>query len=172
MIVRNRIWEEVKEADVFLRCASEYAAVQRKIKFGYKVAIPVLAALIALFAKLNMPNYVFWSAILIFASSIIKSFCTQIVLPDKDIDRLEALGVEFEKHRIKDEDLMTKLDNKEITDIEALEELKRRNSDYGKKKSELNMLVLWIPSWVNKHLQAKSEEYLLRVYYNQYDNNE
>lgn len=51
MIVRNKIWEEIKEADVFYRCAIEYASVQRQILFFYKVAIPVLAALCALFAN-------------------------------------------------------------------------------------------------------------------------
>ena len=172
MFVRNRVWEVVKEADVFFRCASKYASVQRQIRFGYKVAIPILAALIALFTKLNMPNYVFWSAVLIFVSSIIKSFCTQVVLPDKDIDRLELIGTEFEKHRIRDEELMEKLDNGEISDKEAIEELKKHSSNYGKKKSELNKLVLWIPFWVKKRLQKESDEYLLRVHYNQYDNNE
>ena len=85
MIIRNKIWDEIKEADVFSRCARRYASVQRKIQFVYKIAIPVLAALCALFTKLNMPNYTFWSAVLICLSTILKSVFTQIILSEKDI---------------------------------------------------------------------------------------
>ena len=85
MIIRNKIWDEIKEADIFSRCARRYASVQRKIQFVYKIAIPVLAALCALFSKLNMPNYTFWSAVLICLSTILKSFFTQIILSEKDI---------------------------------------------------------------------------------------
>ena len=35
MVVRNKIWDEIKEADVFSRCAMRYASVQRKIQFAY-----------------------------------------------------------------------------------------------------------------------------------------
>jgi hypothetical protein len=168
MIVRNKIWEEIKEADVFYRCAIEYASVQRQFFFFYKVAIPVLAALCALFAKLEMPSFTFWSAILIFVSSILKTFCTQIILPDKIIEQLDKLGVDFESYRVKDEKLMEELDNDKITDEDAIKELNKHNSDYCKKKSELNKLVLWIPFWIKKRLRMSSEEYLLRVHHNQY----
>lgn len=100
MIVRNKIWEEIKEADVFYRCAIEYASVQRQIKFAYKIAIPLLAALCVLFTKLEMPNYTLWSAILIFVSSVLKAFCTQIILSDKNIEQLDKLGVDFESYRV------------------------------------------------------------------------
>lgn len=170
MIVRNKIWEEIKEADVFYRCAIEYASLQRQISFSYKFAIPVIAALCALFAKLEMPDFTFWSAILIFASSVVKSFCTQIILPEKNIEALDQLGIDFERYRDKDEKLMEKFDNEEITDEEVIKELDKHNSDFYKKKSELNKLVLWIPFWKKKQLQKISDNYLLRVHHNQYNN--
>lgn len=115
-----------------------------------------------------MPNYTFWSAILIFVSSILKTFCTQIILPDKNIEKLDKLGVDFENYRLKDEKLMEELDNDKITDEDVIKELNKHNSDYCKKKSELNKLVLWIPFWIKKRLQMSSEEYLLRVHHNKY----
>lgn len=168
MITRNKIWDEIKEADVFSRCAMRYASVQRKIQFAYKIAIPVLAALCALFSKLNMPNYTFWSAVLICLSTILKSFFTQIILSEKDIEKLDKLGVEFENFRTKFEDLMRKLDNNEISDYEASNIIDKQQSTYSKKKSELNKLILWIPSWINNRLQKESEEYLKGIHYNQY----
>jgi hypothetical protein len=168
MITRNKIWDEIKEADVFSRCAMRYASVQRKIQFAYKIAIPVLAALCALFSKLNMPNYTFWSAVLICLSTILKSFFTQIILSEKDIEKLDKLGVEFENFRTKYEDLMRKLDNNEISDYEASNIIDKQQSTYSKKKSELNKLILWIPSWINNRLQKESEEYLKGIHYNQY----
>ena len=168
MIVRNKIWEEIKEADVFYRCAIEYASLQRQILFAYKVTIPVLAALCALFAKLEIPSFTFWTAILIFVSSFLKTFCTQIILPDRDIEKLDKLGVDFEQYRVKDEKLLEELDNDKITDEDVIKELNKHNSDYCKKKSELNKLVLWIPFWIKKRLRMSSEEYLLRVHHNQY----
>ena len=169
MIVRNKVWEEIKEADVFYRCAVEYASVQRQILFAYNVTIPVIAALCALFAKLRMPNWTFWSALIICISSVLKTFFTQIILPEKDIDRLDKLGVDFENYRVKDEKMMEELDNMETTDEIVLKELNRHNSDFCKKKAELNKLVLWIPSWVKNRQQKDSEEYLLRVHHNQYN---
>lgn len=168
MITRNKIWDEIKDADVFSRCAMRYASVQRKIQFAYKIAIPVLAALCALFSKLNMPNYTFWSAVLICLSTILKSFFTQIILSEKDIEKLDKLGVEFENFRTKYEDLMRKLDNNEISDYEASNIIDKQQSTYSKKKSELNKLILWIPSWINNRLQKESEEYLKGIHYNQY----
>lgn len=169
MMIRNKIWEEIKEADVFYRCAIDYSSVQRKVLFSYKLAIPSLAALCALFAKLEMPNHTFWLAILIFVSSILKAFFTQIILPEKSIDALDKLGGDFENYRNNFEKLMEEYDNEKITDEDVIKELKKHNSDYIKKKSELNQLVLWIPSWKNKQFQKDSEEYLLRVHHNQYD---
>lgn len=169
MIVRNKIWEEIKEADVFSRCAVEYASLQRQILFAYKVAIPILAASCALFAKLGMPNWTFWSAVIICISSILKTFFTQIILPEKDLDRLDKLGVDFENYRVTDEKMMEELDNMKTTDEIVLKVLNRHNSEYCKKKAELNKLVLWIPSWVKNRLQKDSEEYLLRVHHNQYN---
>lgn len=168
MIVRNKIWEEIKEADVFSRSAIKYASLQRIIKFLYKVAIPILAALCALFAKLEMPSFTFWSAILIFVSSILKTFCTQIILPDNKIEELDKLGVVFENYRIKDEILMEELDNNKKTDEDVIRELNKHNPDFCKNKSELNKLILWIPFWIKKQLRTSSDEYLLRVHYNQY----
>ncbi len=168
MITRNKIWDEIKEADVFSRCAMRYASAQRKIQFVYKIAIPVLAALCALFTKLNMPNYTFWSAVLICLSTILKSVFTQIILSEKDIERLDKLGVEFENFRTKYEDLMRKLDNKEISDNEASNVIDKQQSIYSKKKSELNKLVLWIPFWKKRRLQKESEEYLKGIHFNQY----
>lgn len=168
MIIRNKIWDEIKEADVFSRCAMRYASVQRKIQFAYKVVIPVLAALCALFTKLNMPNYTFWSAVLICFSTILKSFCTQIILSEKDIEKLDKLGVDFENFRTKYEDLMRKLDNKEISENEASNVIDKQQSIYSKKKSELNKLILWIPFWKKRRLQKESEEYLKGIHFNQY----
>ena len=168
MIIRNKIWEEIEEADVFFRCAREYASVQRQIKFAYKIAIPLLAALCVLFTKLEMPNYTFWSAILIFVSSVLKSFCTQIILSEKDIDRLDELGIEFENCRLDYENIMEKLDNEEISEEKAKEELNKYSQNYIRMKADLNKLILWIPFWVKKLLQKESEDYLLRVHHNQY----
>ncbi len=168
MVVRNKIWDEIKEADVFSRCAMRYASLQRKIQFAYKVAIPVLAALCALFSKLNMPDYTFWSAVLICFSTILKSFFTQIILSGKDIERLDKLGVDFENFRTKYEDLMRKLDNKEISDNEASTVIGKQQLIYSQKKSELNKLILWIPILEKRRLQKESEEYLKGIHYNQY----
>lgn len=168
MITRNKIWDEIKEADVFSRCAMRYASVQRKIQFAYKVVIPVLAALCALFTKLNMPNYTFWSAVLICFSTILKSFCTQIILSEKDIEKLDKLGVDFENCRTKYEDLMRQLDNKEISENEASNVIDKQQSIYSKKKSELNKLILWIPFGTKRRLKKESEEYLKGIHFNQY----
>lgn len=168
MIIRNKIWDEIKETDVFSRCALRYASVQRKIQFVYKVTIPVLAALCALFTKLNMPAYTFWSAVLICFSTILKSFFTQIILSEKDIERLDKLGEDFENYRTKCEDLMRKLDNKEISENEASNVIDKQQAIYSKKKTELNKLILWIPFWKKRRLQKESEEYLKGIHFNQY----
>ena len=106
--------------------------------------------------------------IIIFISSILKIFFTQIILSEKDIDNLDNLGVDFEKYRTTFEKLLEESDNGSLTDKEVLKTLNKNNIDYCKKKSELNKFVLWIPSCVNKKLQEESEKYLLRVYHNKY----
>lgn len=168
MIVRNDIWEEVKQAYTNAICAGKYATVQRRIGILYKILIPVLSALCVLFSSLKWQDGTTGTAVLLFVSSMAKAIFPKIILPDKDIIALDGLNSFFMDYHHKMNELLHQLDYKKIDEDKALQEMRKQRKNATLKASELNKLIIWIPSWVDKKLTQDTDNHLNAIYNNKY----
>ena len=156
MAVWNKIWDEVIHADANAICARKYANVQRRIQLAYKILIPLLSGLSAF-------------AVILCVSTIAKAVFPQLILSELDIQRLSKLHTEFINYREKVEGLMERFKNdKELKDEDALKELLRLKKSITEQNAELDKLVLWIPSFIDKHITIESDRYLSAVHKNKY----
>lgn len=169
MIIRNKVWKSITEADANRICARRYANIQRRIIFGYKVAIPLLSGLSAVAIRYGETDAAFWTLVILCLSTIIKAVFPQLVLPDGDITALDNLHTIFTNDRDKAENLLWKIDNKKIPEEEALSELESLQKVITKHTSELNKLVLWIPRFVDNSITKESDRYLNATHNNKYE---
>jgi hypothetical protein len=89
-----------------------------------------------------------------------KAIFPQLILSDKSLDALDAVGTFFDKQSCEAQILMNGLRNKSISINDAekkLEELVKKKSG---KETELNKLVLWIPFWENRRMIKQVEREL------------
>ena len=169
MAVWNKIWDEVIHADANAICARKYANVQRRIQLAYKILIPLLSGLSAFAIKYDYANAAFCSAVICCGSTIAKAVFPQVILSELDIERLSKLHTEFINYREKVEGLMERFKNdKELKDEDALKELLRLKKSITEQNAELDKLVLWIPSFIDKHITIESDRYLSAVHKNKY----
>ena len=169
MIVRNKIWEEIKHADANAICARRYANVQRRIQLFYLISVPVLSAICVFLAKMELCNETFWTALIILATSIVKAIFPQVILPEKDILKLDKLYQDFTDCYSKLESLIFKFDKKLINEVDAERELSTIQKNNVKRKTELNKLVLWIPKCIDNSITKESERHLKAVFNNEYE---
>ncbi|MST76830.1 hypothetical protein FYJ72_03815 [Prevotella copri] len=169
MIVRNKIWDEIKHSDANRICARKYANVQRRIALGYKIIVPLLAGICAIAVKIDQENAAFWASIIICVSTIMKAVFPQLILPDKDVDTLDTLQLDFFDYRNKLEDLFHRFDKNEYSEDEAQRKLNTLQKETSKRSSQLNKLVFWIPSYVDRSITKESEQYLNAIHNNKYE---
>lgn len=169
MIVRNKIWDEIVHSDANAICARKYANVQRRIQLFYLISIPVLSAICVFMAKMELCNETFWTALVIFISSIVKAIFPQIILPEKEIIKLDKLYQDFTDYYTKVEDIWSRVDKKTISDEDAEKELVALQKTNVKKKAELNKLVIWIPKYIDNKITKESERHLNAIFNNEYE---
>lgn len=168
MIVRNDIWEDLKQAYANAICAGKYATVQRRIGILYKILIPVLSALCVLFSSLKWQDGTTGAAILLFVSSMAKAVFPKIILPDKDIIALDGLNSFFMDYHHKMNELLHQLDYNKIDEDKAIQELRKQKKNMTAKATELNKLILWIPSHVDRKITLETDYHLNAIYNNKY----
>lgn len=169
MIVRNKIWEEIKQTKANAICAQKYSTVQRRIDLTYKVMIPLLSALCALFSTMELYDKTLCSAIVLFISSTVKAIFPKLILSEKNILALDELYKAFNNSLTDLESLFHNLDYNAISENDAMLEINRLTKLNTELAEELNRLVLWIPPFVDKRITEETEYYLNATYNNKYE---
>lgn len=169
MIVRNKIWEEIKQTKANAICAQKYSTVQRRIDLVYKVMIPLLSALCVLFSTMEWYDKTLCSAIVLFVSSTAKAIFPKLILPEKSILALDELYKAFNNSLTDLESLFHNLDNNTISENDAVSEISKLIKSNAELSEELNRLVLWIPAFADKRITEETEYYLNATYNNKFE---
>ena len=169
MIVRNKIWEEIKQTKANAICAQKYSTVQRRIDLAYKVLIPSLSALCVLFSTMEWYDKSLCSAIVLFMSSTAKAIFPKLILPEKSILALDELYKAFNNSLTDLESLFHNVDYNVVSENDAMSEINRLTKSNIELSEELNRLVLWIPSFVDKKITEETEYYLNAMYNNKFE---
>jgi hypothetical protein len=156
----NQIWKELKTYKTYALCAREYASIQRKLSVIYNISIPLLAAVCVFLAKIENYDATIVTACIILISSGLKAIFPRLLLSDKSLDAIDAIGTFFDKHANEAQFLMNGLRNNTISVNDAEKKLEKLIKTKSNKETELNKLVLWIPFWVNRRMTKQVEREL------------
>lgn len=167
MEVRNKIWEEFKQAKANVVCIRRYNSLQRQLNSIYQIFIAVCAA-VGTFS-FGFSNKIPFIALLSIAIvSLVKAIFPQILQPEQELCELDGMMDYYNSFMNKLERFFYELDKQQKTDDEVMKELFSLKDEECLKESKMNKLIRWIPKHMQKKIDAEVQTYIDEVYYNIY----
>lgn len=167
MEVRNKIWEEFKQAKANVVCIRRYNSLQRQLNSIYQIFIAVCAA-VGTFS-FGFSNKIPFIALLSIAIvSLVKAIFPQILQPEQELCELDGIMDYYNSFMNKLERFFYELDKQQKTDDEVMKELFSLKDEECLKESKMNKLIRWIPKRMQKKIDAEVQTYIDEVYYNIY----
>ncbi len=172
MIVRNRIWEELKQAYVHVLCIQRYNDRHRRWNRQYELFLAIVAS-IGVFSRLfDESLQAAWYALLgVAAISTIKNVAPHVLQKEEELSTLDKMSDFYIAYMSELEKLFYQLDNQiieEQTIAEKFFKLKKTECD---KQSVINKLIHKVGKKEQRKLDQISEEYINEVYFNKYEIN-
>ena len=171
MNVRNKLWEELKQADANVRCITLYTDRQRRYNRWYQIFIAFTAAIGTIFTQ-SKPEWAPFTLWLIALVSIAKAVFPSMLHTDQDLFALDGLMDFYNKYKVEMELLYHSYDNGYINDKKALDKLSALKREECDKQSLLNRMIRRISKRLKEKTLKASETYLLRTYFDDYSNQE
>lgn len=171
MNIRNKLWEELKQADANVRCITLYTDRQRRYNRWYQIFIAFTAATGTIFTQ-SKPEWAPFTLWLIALVSIAKSVFPSMLHTDQDLFALDGLMDFYNKYKVEMELLYHSFDNGYISDKEALDKLSDLKREECVKQSLLNRMIRRISKRLKEKTLKDSETYLLRTYFDDYSTQE
>ena len=171
MVVRNKIWEELKQAHANVLCILWYNNRQRKCERWYQMFISITASA-GTFGFLFNDLAPLYSSLAIAFVSIVKSLYPQFLQPEKELCILDELMDYYNEYMVEMECLFYKFDHDKMTEDETFDEMYNLKKTECAKFSMLNKFVRSIPEKRKKKIENDSTEYINRVYFNKYESDE
>lgn len=167
MEVRNKIWEEFKQAKANVVCIRRYNSLQRQLNCIYQIFIAVCAA-VGTFSFSFSDKIPFIALLSIAIVSLIKAIFPQILQPEQELCELDGMMDYYNSFMNKLERFFYELDKQQKTDDEVMMELFTLKDEECLKESKMNKLIRWIPKRMQKKVDAEVQTYIDEVYYNIY----
>ena len=171
MEVRNKLWEEFKQAKANVVCIRRYNSVQRQLNSIYQIFIAVCAA-VGTFSFGFSDRIPFFALLSIAIVSLVKAIFPQIIQPEQELCELDGIMDYYNSFMNKMEVFFYRLDKDLKNDDEVIQELFVLKEDECNKKSKMNRLIRWIPKRMQKKVDAEVQTYIEEVYYNIYKQDE
>ena len=171
MEVRNKIWEEFKQAKANVIYIRRYNSLQRQLNCIYQIFIAVCAA-VGTFSFGFSDKIPFIALLSIAIVSLIKAIFPQILQPEQELCELDGIMDYYNSFMNKLEKFFYELDKEQKTEDEVMAELFELKEDECKKQSKINKLIRWIPNRMQKKVDKEVDTYIKEVYYNIYNQDE
>lgn len=171
MEVRNKIWEEFKQAKANVICIRRYNSLQRQLNCIYQIFIAVCAA-VGTFSFGFSDKIPFIALLSIAIVSLIKAIFPQILQPEQELCELDGIMDYYNSFMNKLEKFFYELDKEQKTEDEVMAELFELKEDECKKQSKINKFIRWIPNRMQKKVDKEVDTYIREVYYNIYNQDE
>ena len=168
MIVRNKIWEEIKQAYANVLCLRWYTDKQRKYERWCQMFVAIVASG-GTFGYLINSYFPLVSTATIAFVAVVKSLFPQILQPERELCILDDLMDFYNKYMIDMESLLYNSDKEKISEEETFEEMYSIKKEETAKQSLMNKLVRSIPPKRHEQFIKEADEYIKRVYYNEYE---
>ena len=167
MEVRNKIWEEFKQAKANVICIRRYNSLQRQLNCIYQIFIAVCAA-VGTFSFGFSDKIPFIALLSIAIVSLVKAIFPQILQPEQELCELDGIMDYYNSFMNQLEKFFYELDKEQKTEDEVMAELFMLKEDECKKQSKINKFIRWIPKRMQKKIDAEVQTYIDEVYYNIY----
>lgn len=171
MEVRNKLWEEFKQAKANVVCIRRYNSVQRQLNSIYQIFIAVCAA-VGTFSFGFSDRIPFFALLSIAVVSLVKAIFPQIIQPEQELCELDGIMDYYNSFMNKMEVFFYQLDKELKNDDEVMQELFVLKEDECNKQSKMNRLIRWIPKRMQKKVDAEVQTYIEEVHYNIYKQDE
>lgn len=171
MEVRNKIWEEFKQAKANVVCIRRYNSIQRQMNCLYQVFIAASAAIGTVASAFNIQASVYALGAIAIVS-LAKAIFPEILQQEKELCELDGIMDYYNSFLNKLEVFFYQLDKEQKTDDEVMMELFILKETECKKQSQLNRLIRWIPKWLQNKVDKEVDIYIKEVYYNIYNQDE
>lgn len=165
MIVRNRIWEELRQAKCHIICLQRYTDKTRKRSRTIN-ALTVLFASIGAIGGIYDPLFAIIASALIAISSILKSLIPHIIQSDQELAELDRLMDYYSRYLNAIEKVWYENENKVYDEKYILERFFTLKDEEADKYSAMNKGVRDIPTKEMKKINDQAREYVNRVYFN------
>lgn len=171
MIVRNKIWEELKQAHANVLCITWYNDRRRRYNRWYHLFIAVVASSSS-FGYLLYNNIPLIGTITIAIVSVAKSIFPQFLQPEQELSELDKIMDYYNKYGSELECLLYKFDQKYVQELEVIDTLHKMKVEESLLQSKMNRLVYSIPQKQLDKIVKDSEEYFKKVYLDKYEEQE
>lgn len=171
MEVRNKIWEEFKQAKANVVCIRRYNSIQRQMNCLYQVFIAASAAIGTVASAFNIQASVYALGAIAIVS-LAKAIFPEILQQEKELCELDGIMDYYNSFLNKLEVFFYQLDKEQKTDDEVMMELFILKETECKKQSQLNRLIRLIPKWLQNKVDKEVDTYIKEVYYNIYNQDE
>lgn len=167
-MIRNKIWEDMKEAKTYQLSCLYYVDKKRKFNRYYNYAIIIIASLGAFTFFINH-WCTFGTTIVTFFLEIFKNFVPAMCQPEKELVELDNLATYYGETSRKLEELWTKYElgyyKKEKTTVSK--ELYNLLNDKSENDTKMNRLIHSLSKKEDEKIQDQTDEYLKSKYYGQ-----
>ena len=119
MIVRNKVWEELKQAHVNILCLRWYTDRQRKYERYYQCFIAITAS-VGTFGYVFENWLPFVSSLLIAFISVVKALFPQFIQPEKELCILDGIMDFYNRYMNDLELLMHQNDTEQLNEDETM----------------------------------------------------
>lgn len=169
MIVRNKIWEELRQAKANIICIQRYTDRNRKWSRYFDATIIVLASTGTLGGVFQQYIISAITSGLVALSTIIKSLLPNFIQSEQELTELDRLMDYYSRYLNKLERIWYIEENEHINEKEAIEQLFDIKDDEADKFSSMNKLVRNISDKELKKINERARDYVNRVYFNYRD---
>ncbi len=167
MEVRNKIWEEFKQARANVICIRKYTSFQRQWNCIYHVFIATTAAVGTVVSGFHIEASVYALGAIAIVS-LVKAIFPQILQSEQELCILDSLMDYYNCYMNKMEKLFYQLDTDQQSDDEVMGEIFKLKEEECSKESQINKLVRWIPYYMQKKIDEEVNTYINEVYYDIY----
>lgn len=168
MVVRNKIWEEIKQAYANVLCLQWYTDKQRKYERWYNMFIALVASGGTFGYLINSIFPLVSSGVIAFVA-VAKSLFPYFLQPERELCILDGLMDFYSKYMIDMEALLYNSDKEKLSEEETFDHMYRLKSEETVKQSSMNKLVRSIPKKRHQRFIEEADKYIKRVYYNEYE---
>lgn len=170
MIVRNKIWEELRQAKANIICIQRYTDRNRKWSRYFGALIIILASAGTIGGLFKQWVAVAASA-LVAISTILKSLMPNFIQSEQELTELDRLMDYYSRYFIKVEKIWYELYESNITEKEAIDQMFEIKNDEADKLSTMNKLVRHLSKEEKDKINDEALDYVERVYFNYNENN-